>query len=82
MSLNNMYDFFSNLCVYNSNDNSTFIASSNEVAENKYNTIVDSSSDPQIKSKVAIVKVCKFMTLEQKHKVCREKGINFYKFFN
>lgn len=77
-----MYDFFSNLCVYDGTNNSTYITSSCEEAKNKYNSIVESSCDPNIKSKVTIVKVCKFMTPERKHKICREKGMNFYKFFN
>jgi hypothetical protein len=75
-------DLFSDLCVYDGTTNSTYITSSNEVAANKYNTIVESSCDPNIKSKVTIINVCAFMTLEQKRKVCREKGMNFYKFFN
>lgn len=82
MSLKTMKQFFSDLCVCNLNDGTTYITSSNEVAENKYNTIVESSDDPQIKSKVTIVNVCTFMTPEQKRKVCKEKGMNFYKFFN
>lgn len=82
MSIKTMKQFFSDLCVYNSNDGTTYITSSNEVANKRYNTIVDSSCDPNIKSKVTIVNVCTFMTPEQKRKVCREKGMNFYKFFN
>lgn len=82
MLVRTMHKFFSDLCVYNSNDGKTYISSSNEAAKNKYNSIVDSSFDPNIKSKITIVNVCTFMTPEQKRKVCREKGINFYKFFN
>lgn len=82
MSDGPIHNFFSDLCVYNSNDGLTYITSSNEAAKNKYNSIVDLSRDPNIKTKVTIVNVCKFMTSEQKRKVCREKGMNFYKFFN
>ena len=82
MSIETMQQFFSDLCVYDATKNSAYVTPSNEVANKKYNTIVESSSDPNIKSKVTIVNVCTFMTPEQKRKVCREKGMNFYKFFN
>ena len=82
MSIETMQQFFSDLCVYDGTNNSTYVTPSNEVANKKYNTIIESSSDQNVKSKITIVNVCTFMTPEQKHKVCREKGMNFYKFFN
>lgn len=71
MSIKTMHQFFSDLCVYDATTNSTYITPSIEESENRYNSIVEVSCDPDIKSKVTIVNVCTFMTLEQKRKVCR-----------
>jgi hypothetical protein len=75
-----MQDFFSNFCVYDLTNNSTHLTQTREEALAKSNDIINESCDKNIKRNVTIVNVCKFMTNEQKQKVCREKGFKFFKF--
>ena len=74
--------FFSNICVYNAVDHESNITRTHENAQKIYQNIVENSNDPNIKSKVSIHKVCRFMPNNKQHKLCIEKGTEFYKFFN
>jgi hypothetical protein len=83
--MNNSSDittFFSNICVYNATDYQTIITRTMEDAHKNYQSIVANSNDENIRSKISIHKVCRFMSDKKQHKLCMEKGVEFYKFFN